>query len=197
MRKGDIVHHFLCINLGTNVFLLSTEAVLNIELTHCAHASLLAISIWVNIDRSRDDIDYIYIYKCIKCEWPHTSSIRGKCMLNGGCCENCHENWELTRYSLLTINIMLILNICNLPQRMTIALSGNRNDEMIFFDHSFIFKWDPFVMHHTWKPAIKTIIIIIIIDLEKIQAMVCRLMAPSHYLSMRKLTIEDLPKLLI
>ena len=85
---------------------------------------------------------------------------------------------------------------------MTIALSGNRNDEIIFFDHSFIFKWDPFVMHHTWKPAIKTIIIIIIIiisiiDLEKIQAMVCRLMAPSHYLSMRKLTIEDLPKLLI
>ena len=36
MRKGDIVHHFLCINLGTNAFLLSTEAVLNIELTHCA-----------------------------------------------------------------------------------------------------------------------------------------------------------------
>ena len=42
---------------------------------------------------SRDDIDYIY--KCLKCEGPHTSSICVKCMLNGGCCEPGHENWEL------------------------------------------------------------------------------------------------------
>ena len=42
---------------------------------------------------SRDDIDYIY--KCLKCEGPHTSSLCAKCMLNGGCCEPGHENWEL------------------------------------------------------------------------------------------------------
>ena len=42
---------------------------------------------------SRDDIDYIY--KCFKYERPHTSSICAKCMLNGGCCEPGHENWEL------------------------------------------------------------------------------------------------------
>ena len=41
----------------------------------------------------RDDIDYIY--KCLKCEGPHTSSLCAKCMLNGGCCEPGHENWEL------------------------------------------------------------------------------------------------------
>ena len=42
---------------------------------------------------SRDDIDYIY--KCLKCEGPHTSSLCAKCMLNGGCCEPGHESWEL------------------------------------------------------------------------------------------------------
>ena len=42
---------------------------------------------------SRDNIDYIY--KCLKCEGPHTSSLCAKCMLNGGCCEPGHENWEL------------------------------------------------------------------------------------------------------
>ena len=42
---------------------------------------------------SRDDIDYIY--KCLKWEGPHASSICAKCMLNGGCCEPGHENWEL------------------------------------------------------------------------------------------------------
>ena len=43
---------------------------------------------------SRDDIDYIY--KRLKCEGPHASSLCAKCMLNGGCCEPGHENWELT-----------------------------------------------------------------------------------------------------
>ena len=43
--------------------------------------------------RSRDDINHIY--KCLKCEGPHTSSICAKCMLNGGCCEPGHDNWEL------------------------------------------------------------------------------------------------------
>ena len=42
---------------------------------------------------SRDDIDYIY--KCFKCEGPHTSALCAKCMLNGGCCEPGHDNWEL------------------------------------------------------------------------------------------------------
>ena len=42
---------------------------------------------------SREDIDYIY--KCPKCEGPHTSSLCAKCMLNGRCCEPGHENWEL------------------------------------------------------------------------------------------------------
>ena len=80
---------------------------------------------------SRDDIDYIY--KCLDCEGPHTSSICAKCMLNGGCCEPGRENWELITWSLLTTNIMLILNTCNLPQTMTIAFPGNRNDGMLFF----------------------------------------------------------------
>ena len=42
---------------------------------------------------SRDDIDYIY--ECLKCEGPHTSSLCAKYMLNGGCCEPGHGNWEL------------------------------------------------------------------------------------------------------
>ena len=58
---------------------------------------------------------------------------------------------------------MLILNTCNLPQTMTIALPGKRNDGVLFFYHLLIFIWDPFVMYHTWKPAIKEIKTIIII----------------------------------
>ena len=42
---------------------------------------------------SRDDNDYIY--KCLKCKGPHTSSLCAKCMLNGGCCEAGHDDWEL------------------------------------------------------------------------------------------------------
>ena len=57
---------------------------------------------------SRDDIDYIY--KCLKCEGPHTSSLCAKCMLNGGCCEPGHDNWELITWSPMTTNVVLILN---------------------------------------------------------------------------------------